>query len=47
MQEGCIVEQGNHQALQDKGGSYANLWRIQQQQQQKQQEPAADAQVAD
>ncbi|WP_020683048.1 ABCB family ABC transporter ATP-binding protein/permease [Marinobacterium rhizophilum] len=45
MQEGRIVEQGNHQALLDKGGSYAHLWRIQQQQ--KQQEPAADAQVAD
>lgn len=45
MQEGHIVEQGNHQALLDKGGSYAHLWRIQQQQ--KQQEPAADAQVAD
>ncbi len=40
MQEGRIVEQGSHQVLLERGGSYAHLWQIQQQQ--KQHEPADD-----
>ncbi len=40
MQDGRIVEQGSHQALLAQEGSYAHLWRIQQQQ--KQHEPAGD-----
>ncbi len=38
MQDGRIVEQGNHQALLAKNGSYAHLWQIQQQKQQQQRE---------
>ena len=30
MQDGRIIETGVHQALLDKGGAYARLWRLQQ-----------------
>lgn len=34
MQQGQIVEQGNHQQLLSQGGLYSDLWRIQQEEQQ-------------
>jgi ATP-binding cassette subfamily B protein len=44
MQDGRILEQGSHQALLEKDGSYAHLWRIQQQKRE-QAEPAVNDEV--
>ena len=30
IDDNCIVEQGTHQELMDKGGEYADLWKAQQ-----------------
>jgi ATP-binding cassette subfamily B protein len=44
MQDGRILEQGSHQALLEKDGSYAHMWRIQQQKRE-QAEPAVNDEV--
>jgi ABC-type multidrug transport system fused ATPase/permease subunit len=41
MQDGRIIETGIHQALLEKNGAYARLWRLQQEESRREQITAA------